>query len=240
MKLPPLPSSFAATRDALHQIAFFVLAPLRYEAVGRMGLRPTPGGFGTPEFDGKVARVDGGLLVFEEGDKIATRTITTVREASAFFGLDYEVDWFEDFGDPLEPWAPDQPLEVDPESARVLAHWFVYGFELLNRLRSHADSGDDASEPQLWPEHFDAAIEMGSEEEGRRASYGASPGDRDHSQPYLYVSAWGEIDRSNRYWNDEAFNGSSFPYPRLVEADDSVEAGVDFLIAGYRILSRDR
>jgi hypothetical protein len=170
---------------------------------------------------------------------VATRTITTVREAAAFFGLDYEVDWFEDFRDPLEPVDPDRPLEIDLDSARVLAHWFVYGFELLDRLRSHAAPDDDASEPQLWPEHFDAAIEMGSEEEGLRASYGASPGDRGHSEPYLYVSAWDEIDRSNPYWNDDAFKGSSFRYHLLVEADDPVEPGLDFLIAGYRILHGD-
>ncbi|MBW3667500.1 MAG: hypothetical protein KY394_07900, partial [Actinobacteria bacterium] len=92
-------------------------------------------------------------------------------------------------------------------------------------------------EVQLWPEHFDAATEMGDQEAGERASYGASPGDEDHPEPYIYVSAWGEIDRSDPYWNDEAFNGASLSYGELAEADDPVEKGLEFLLAGYRILT---
>lgn len=234
MRLVPLPAQFAATRDALHQIAFFALAPARYEAVGRMGLRPTPGGFGTPEFEGRVARVEGDLLVHEQADNIATRTITTVRDAATFFGRDYEVEWFDDFHDPLAAADPDLPLAIDLESARALAQWFAFGFAVLERLGSRAGAEDDATEPQLWPEHFDAAIDLGGE--GWRASYGASPGDDDHPEPYLYVSAWEDVDRSDAYWNDEAFNGSSLPYGELLEADNPVDRGIGFLLTGYRLL----
>lgn len=240
MSLASLPAEFAATRDALHQIAFYALAPARYRAVGRMGLQPTPGGFGTPEFDGRVARVEGDLLVHEEHDNMATRTITTVRDAASFFGLDYEVGWFEDFHDPLEPIDPDKALAVDLESSGALARWFAFGFEVLEGLRSRATPGDDPSEVQLWPEHFDAALEMGSEQEGFRAGYGASPGDKEHPQPYLYVSAWEEIDRSDPYWNDEAFNGASLAYDDLMAADDPVGRAIDFLLAGYRAVRGDR
>lgn len=237
MKPGPLPASFGDTRGALHQIAFFAIAPARYEAVGRMGLRSTPGGFGTPDFDGRVARVEDDLLVHEEEGNTATRTITTVRDAAAFFGRDYEVEWFEDFHDPLEPIDPDRPLEVDAEGARILASWFAFGFDLLERFSAH---GPDSTEIQLWPEHFDVAIEMGDEEAGRRASYGASPGDEDHPEPYIYVSAWGEIDRANPYWNDKAFNGASLSYAELAEADNPVETGLEFLLAGYGVLTGDR
>jgi len=236
MRLAPLPAEFAVTRGALHQIAFFALAPARYRAVGRMGLQPTPGGFGTPEFDGKVARVEGDLLVHEEHDNIATRTITTVRDAASFFGLDYEVEWFEDFHDPLQPVDPDRTLVVDLESAGVLGRWFAFGFEVLEGLRSRAVAGDDPSEVQLWPEHFDAALDMGSEPEGLRAGYGASPGDKEHPQPYLYVSVWAEIDRSDTYWNDETFNGASLPYDELAAADDPAGRAIEFLHVGYRAL----
>lgn len=237
MNLAPLPAEFAATRDALHQIAFFAVAPVRYEAKGRMGLRSTPGGFGTPEFDGQVARVEGHLLVFTKEGNTATRTITTVRDAANFFGRDYEVQWYDDFHDPLEPVDPDRPLEVDLESTRVLATWFAYGFDLLDRLRGH---GPGTSEVQLWPEHFDVATELGDEKAGQRASYGASPGDAAHREPYLYVSAWGEIDRSEPYWNDEAFNGASVSYAELAAAEDPMERGLEFLLAGYRALTGDR
>ncbi|MGH8947129.1 MAG: hypothetical protein ACRDVL_13405 [Acidimicrobiia bacterium] len=237
--LPPLPTEFAVTRDALHQIAFFVLGRLRYQAVGRMGLRPTPSGFGTPEFEGRVARVEGDLLVYEQEGNIATRTITTVREAAEFVGLDYQVVWFEDFHDPLEPVDTDLRLPVDFESAHVLGRWFAFGFDVLQRLRSQTAAEEAASEPQLWPEHFDAAVEMGNEVEDRRATYGASPGDRAHPTPYLYVSAWGDIDRSDLYWNDDSFNGSSLPYDQLLETSDPAGRALEFLLAGVDALGAD-
>lgn len=236
MNLASLPAAFVDTRDALHQLAFFAVAPVRYEAVGRMGLRSTPGGFGTPQFEGRVARVEDDLLVFTRDGNTASRTITTVRDAAKFFGRDYETEWFPDFHDPVEPVDPDRPLGIDLESARALANWFAYGFDLLERLRGHGY----ASEVQLWPEHFDAATEIGDEEAGQRAGYGASPGDADHPEPYLYVSAWGEIDRSDPYWNDESFNGASLAYAELAGAEDPMERGLEFLLAGYRALTGDR
>jgi hypothetical protein len=137
-RLPELPAEFVATRNALHQVAFFAMSPARYQVTGRMGLRATPGGFGTPEYEGKVARVEGLSLVLEERDRSATQIITTVREAARFFGVDYRVDWFQKFRDPLEPMDPDETLQVDEESARVLAHWFGFGSAVLGELRAHA------------------------------------------------------------------------------------------------------
>jgi hypothetical protein len=235
-RLPELPAEFVATRNALHQVAFFAMSPARYQVTGRMGLRATPGGFGTPEYEGKVARVEGLSLVLEERDRSATQTITTLREAARFFGVDYRVDWFQKFRDPLEPMDPDETLQVDEESARVLAHWFGFGSAVLGELRAHAGPDEEVSEVQLWPEHFDPAIELGAEDLGRRASYGASPGDPNHAEPYFYVSAWGEIDRDDPYWNDPHFNGSSLPYSPLTEGDDPEATVLDFLRRGRAIL----
>ena len=86
---------------------------------------------------------------------------------------------------------------------------------------------------QLWPEHFDTAVEMGSYDLGRRASYGASPGDAAHPEPYLYVAAWGEIDRSDGYWNDENFNGASLSYQDLLAAGDQRETAMAFFRQGF-------
>ena len=119
---------------------------------------------------------------------------------------------------------------------RFLGEWFAYGFAVLNRLREHGVQDDDVSEVQLWPEHFDPATELGDYEKGERASFGASPGDDDHRAPYLYVSAWSDIDRSNPYWNDQSFNGASLSYEELRAAADPVRMGLDFLLEGYRIL----
>lgn len=235
MTLHDLPDSFPETRAALHQLAFFVISPTRYSATGRMGLEATHGGFGTPEFGGRVARVECDLLVDSQGGNVATRTISTLRDAAEFFGIVYEPTWFPDFRDPLQPTDPDRGLDVDPVSAMALGAWFDFGFEILGDLRSHSVDGDGPSTVQLWPEHFDPATELGDQERGRRASYGASPGDDVHTEPYLYIAPWGEK-TSDDFWNDASFGGASLPYSRLREADDPKDVALEFLLAGHRRL----
>jgi hypothetical protein len=239
MNLQPLPAGFGATRDALHQIAFFAVAPARYQAEGRMGLRAAPGGFGTPEFDGRVARVEGNTLVHEQADAAASQTITSVRAAADFFGVEYRTDWYDDFRDPLTPMDPDVELPVEDEAGRALGTWFDFGHGVLVTLRSYGSEDDDVSTVQLWPEHFDPAIEMGGGEDRLRASYGLSPGDPAHPEPYVYVAAWGEIDRSIPYWNDQAFNGSSLGHAAILAAPDPAKMALDFLLEGYRLLHAD-
>lgn len=239
MRLENPPDSYVPTREALHQIAFFAVAPSRYLIEAKMGLRATPGGFGTPQFDGTVARVEGSSLVLENEAGVASQEITTVRAACEFFGHEYEVDWYSNFRDPLRPVDPDEQLGVEDESARTVGRWFDFATDILERLRAQGLDDDDVSEVQLWPEHFDPAIEMGRHDRGRRASYGGSPGDPAHPHPYLYVSAWGDIDRSNAYWNDDAFNGSSLGYAELARAEDPVQTALDFLLRGYGILHSD-
>ena len=232
----PLSNSYGVTRDHLHQLAYFALSPARHRVEGRMGLRATATGFGTPEFDGRVARVDGSLLVHEQGGNVATQEISTVREAAEFFGGDYVEVWFEKFKDPLAPIGPDVALSVDADDSRLIGAWFRFGFEVLDSFRSDSQTADDASSTQIWPEHFDAAMETGDVDSGRRASYGFSPGDEAHPDPYVYVAAWGEIDRSDAYWNDEAFNGSSLGYAEIAASPDPFDAAIGFLRDGYRIL----
>ena len=234
--LSDLPESFERTRDHLHQLAFFALSPARHKADGHMGLRHHDGGFGTPEFGGRTVRIEGDLLVDHHRDSVATQTFTTLREAVRFLGNEYQEDWFSGFRDPLKPLGPDHPLDVDPEATHSLGRWFGFAWLVLEELRAHARSEDDPSEVQLWPEHFDAATELGDYDKGERASYGASPGDANHSEPYVYVSAWSEIDRSNPYWNDESFNGASLSYQALRDSDDPVRAAIDFFLEGHRIL----
>ena len=236
MKLDSLPTSFVTTRVALHQIAFFAVSPARYKAMGRMGLTATPGGYGTPEFDGRVLRVEGALLVDEQDGKVATQTITTIRAASEFFGNGYQAEWFADFHDPLSPADPDTTLEVDDASGRAIGEWFEFGVGVLNELRSHGQDGDDVSEVQLWPEHFDPATEMGDSDLGQRASFGASPGDGTHPEPYLYVAAWSDIDPSNAFWNEDSFNGASLTYREIIASADPRGRAIEFLVDGYRAL----
>lgn len=236
MKLGALPSNHVETREALHQLAFFAVSPVRYKATGRMGLTATPGGFGTPEFGGRVVRVEGDLLVHESEDGVATQTITTIRGAAEFFGIAYEPVWFSDFHDPLSPADPDTPLDISDEASRAIGEWFHFGMSVLDELRAHGQGGDDVSEVQLWPEHFDPATELGDPEKGQRASFGASPGDGSHPEPYLYVAPWSEIDQSNPYWNSQSFSGAILGLPELLESPDPHDRAVSFLLDGYRIL----
>ncbi len=92
------------------------------------------------------------------------------------------------------------------------------------------------SRVQLWPEHFDPAFEMGSSADDSTASYGASAGDSAHPEPYLYIAAWGSIDRSDRFWNDSTFNGASLGYRTLLEADDPYATALAFVEKGHRKL----
>ncbi len=66
------------TREALHTIAEHVLAPARYAVTGRIGLRATPGGFGTPPFPGSGGErqllVRDTMLVDRHGEDEQTRT----------------------------------------------------------------------------------------------------------------------------------------------------------------------
>ena len=76
---------------------------------------------------------------------------------------------------------------LDLTAGAVLADWFEFTTEALEHLRADADPDDDVTIVRIWPEHFDAAIDMGDGDAGRRATYGGSPGDRNHGEPYLYA-----------------------------------------------------
>lgn len=236
-RLAQLPSSFAATRAAGHQAAFFVVSPARHAATGKLGLRWTRGGFGTPFFgDDEQIRIEGDRLVVQHRDRVRSQQLTTLIDAAEFVGIPYREPWFEGFHDPPAPAGPDVPLTVDPAGAAALDDWFGFATAVLEELR-RTRAARDVSRVQLWPEHFDPAVEQGGPDAGQRASYGASPGDDAHPEPYLYVAAWGGIDRSDPYWNDTAFNGASLAYAELLAADDQYATALDFLGHGHRRLT---
>jgi hypothetical protein len=232
-RLSPLPTGYEATRRALHEVAFFALAPKRHAATGKLGLRYTHRGFGTPFFgDDEQVRVESGLLVYQQGDQVATTTLTTPGQACEFLGVPYKEVWYEGFHDPLSPAGSDAPLEVSTEAADAVGDWLGFATLVLEQMR-RTPGAEDVSRVQLWPEHFDLAFEMGSQENGSRASYGASAGDDQHHEPYLYVAAWSEMDRSDPYWNDANFNGASLTYRELLEADDQKKTAIDFFRSGF-------
>jgi hypothetical protein len=228
-RLQELPAGFEATRDSIHQMAYFVLAPARHRANTKIGLRYTAHGLGTPFFGDDVQiRVEGTELVLQRGREVTSARVTNLAEAAELTGIPYRERWFPRFTDPLPPVGPEAPLEVEERPMTALADWFGFGTLVLEELRAQAAPGDDPSLVQLWPEHLDPSLVIGNPERGRRATLGASPGDGGHPEPYLYVSPWGEVDGEDPVWNDHHFNGASLSYQELLAADDQRMAAVRF------------
>jgi hypothetical protein len=155
---------------ALHEAAAELVAPAR-KPEHEIALEATPGGFGTPFFVFDQARrrvrVEGDELIQEcdESERRAPlRSLCVAGEAiTELLPIDTRLD--------------DQPLSVDVAASRALGAYFAFGAEVLGRLLADAAPDDEASPARLWPEHFDIAIELGSEAAGRRANYGLSPGE---------------------------------------------------------------
>ncbi|MGH9018816.1 MAG: hypothetical protein ACRDY1_13785 [Acidimicrobiales bacterium] len=205
--LRDLPPTFAATRASLHLVAARILGAARFAAVGRLGLVVVPGGFGTPEFDGRRLLVVDGQL----SDGSRRQPITTLLDAGAFAGVDPTVSPHPVLDLPGDPTAP---LPVDPAAAAALATWLETSQTLLTALTDAGAGADDPSSLQLWPEHFDLALESGPE--GSRANYGASPGDETIDQPYLYVGPHEK--RHGSFWN--APFGAALPYSAIRAGED--------------------
>jgi hypothetical protein len=221
--LAPLPRLFAETRESLHAVAEHVLVPARHAATGKIGLRFTYHGFGTPYFgDDRQLRIEDGQLV--DGDR--RHRLSTLGEAAAFLGTALGAS--ADVYPPTRPCDPDAPLMVDNGAARALGDWYGYCASLLEQLRAESDAADGPGRVQLWPEHFDLAVDLGPD--GRRANYGGSPGDEHHAEPYLYVGPF--EGREGSFWN--APFGAVLGYSDILAGAD----GLEFLRAGRKELER--
>ena len=215
--LRPLPAPFAETRLALHRVGELVVSPARRAGTGNeISLRYTRGGFGTPFYaDDMQVRVEGSELIVVEDSGERRAEIKSVMQAAELVGTLDPAD--------LDP----APLAVDGEAASVLGDWYGFVTIVLAELRARVGGGLDASTINLWAEHFDVAVELGSEEAGQRAGYGGSPGDDDHPDPYLYVGPWGEVPEGE-VWNATHFGGALLPYDVLLASDDQVALALEF------------
>jgi hypothetical protein len=215
-----LPDSFAATRDALHRVAEEIVAPAR-KPDNEIALRRTPGGFGTPPFDldgtETQIRVEGVELVVSRGGEDERIALGSLAEAGAALGAELL---------PGGPPADASALELDPEAAARLADFYEFSDGALREALESFSPEASPSEINLWPEHFDLAFEAGSEEAGSRANYGASPGDENHPEPYLYVGPWSEVE--GELWDATAFTGAELSYRELASAPDPAAAAREF------------
>ena len=221
--LAPLPAAFETTRDALHRLAVYVISPAQRLVNGEIIMRPSEGGFSTFEFgDGRVVGVRLDRLVVDGRE----HPITSLRAAAGLLGIEPDVGQQEQFDVPPHGDL-DEPLPVDPDGAMALGDWYAFAAEALEAVRADAESGDDPTIVRIWPEHFDAAIDMGDRDRQRRATYGASPGDRHYDEPYLYASPWaGRIDG---FFDDPTFKGAALRRSQLEGSPDPARAAVQFL-----------
>ena len=208
----------------------YVISPARQRANGKMALRWTLGGIGTPFFgEDEQVRIRGTDLVRQRGSEAWADPITSLDKAAAFV-LDGPPDgtWTEAFDVPaMDP--TDEELPVDLEAARFLASWYGFAWSVLEELRADTESVEP-SRVQLWPEHFDAAFDCLSEE--RRATFGASPGDASSDEPYLYVIS----PRVSAIPGDPvglrpSFDGAMLPLSGLVDAPDQRATALEFFRA---------
>ena len=239
--LAALPDTFAATRDALQRVAVHIVARARSQGTGRFGLRATVGGFGTPEYGDDVVRVrvSDGLLVRETaGTGGATTAATaidgaTLADLAEVAGVDLGADL--DVGHDTPPLGDTaEVLRVDAEAAGVLAAWYATVATALDRTAAELPTAATPSAVQLWPEHFDVALDAAATDE-RRANLGGSPGDGFSAVPYAYVGPWTD-DRPGdaEFWN--APFGAVVRYDDLVTETDPVAALATFFVDGMRRL----
>lgn len=231
--LRPIPPGLVEQRVALHRLATYVVAPARHRANGKFGLRWTRGGFGTPFFGDDVQiRVEGDQLVMQERDRARATAITSLSAAAEFIGGEIDAETAAEHDSP-EVGDTEADLGVSVVVTAFLDAWWGMGTAALEQLRAD-EASVEASRVQMWPGHFDPAIEVGDED--RRASYGASPGDGGSDQPYLYVSVWWpdrlQLEADDPFWNAEAYTGATMPFATLAAADDPVVTALDFYRRG--------
>lgn len=205
-RLEPLPASFAETRVALHTVAEAIVAPAR-KPENEISLRYTRGGFGTPFFD-------------QDGVDCQVRVCRgdLVRQRGG-----------EETTEPL-------PAGVDADASSALGDFYGFACSVLEQLRADQATDGDPALVRLWPGHFDIATEIGSESRGTRANFGASPGDEDHDEPYLYVGPWKPELASGELWNAIGFSGAELGYSELLAAEDQRRVALGFFGERYRAL----
>lgn len=238
-RLPQPPPSLPATRLAMHRVAVYVVSPARRRANGKIALRWTLGGLGTPFFgDDMQVRIAGHHVVRQRGDDVAAEAVTSLAAAADLvLGGPPDVAWAEPFDVPAVG-DPHEELAIDSDAAAFLGDWYGFGYSVLEELRSDAAS-TDPNRVQLWPEHFDAAFDCLADD--RRATFGVSPGDEAVDEPYLYVlPAHFESVAAEDIWNADAFSGAVLRLSEFVDAPDQRDAALSFLRGCRDVLRGDQ
>ena len=205
--------ALVTTRLTWHALAEHVLASARYRSNGKIGLRFTRGGFGTPFFgeDEQLRVAVDGLWVVR-GGVITAHPLTTARRAADAAGIVPGAPT--DVYTPTTPLEPDAPLEADAASAWFFGDWFGFGASVLEELRAAAPVADEPGLVQLWPEHFDLSVDFGNDD------------------AYVYISPWKQ--QSGSFWNEGSF--ASLSLADFADAPDQRRAALDFFARGRALL----
>lgn len=113
--------------------------------------------------------------------------------------------------------SPQEEIVLDLDQVRVVESALALGDAALR-------SFSPASDPVLWPEHFDVAVTV------EEVNYGVSPGDSFHERPYAYVGPHRRA--SGDFWN--APFGAALP----LEEDADVATVAAFFAEGSREAAR--
>jgi len=211
-------------------VAAHVLAQARATSAGQISLRVVPGGFATPPFgpDETVVRVSGGWLLVERWVAAKPNTVarsldgSTLRELAAVAGLVLAAD-FSVGPETPPPGDPDAALVVDPDAVLAWASWMGAGVVAVDAVTAWIGAAADATVLQLWPEHFDAGLDVATP--SGRCNLGMSPGDRICAEPYAYLGPW-EHERpgATGYWNARF---GAFASATSLSKDGDVSAALD-------------
>ncbi|HYV58454.1 MAG TPA: hypothetical protein VFA62_00130, partial [Acidimicrobiia bacterium] len=178
-------------------------------------------------------RVDGTDMVVHDGAETHTAPVTTVAAAAALAGTEPGAP--AGVYTPATRLVPDAPLVLDQSAVGFLGAWYGFAASVLEQLRAEARPAEGPSRVQLWPEHFDLSVDLGDEQAGGRGTFGASPGDDDEPDPYLYVTHWADV-TDDPYWNEERFGGAKLTAVELAGAPDQREVALTFLRRGRDLL----
>jgi hypothetical protein len=192
------------TRADLHRVAAHVLGRRRYEVSGHFGLRASPGGVATPSFgpEPEAVRLAGKLLVREIGGEAHAVALdgSTMGSLAEFAGANLGND-FSAGADTPPLGALDEVLHFASDELDALYDWFDLGARVLDEVLRGRPVPARRSVVQLWPEHFDVAMEV-ELRPGNAVTLGFSPGDSFSAEPYAYVGPdTDERPGDALYWN---------------------------------------
>lgn len=204
--------ALASTRRALHGIAESVLAGPQHRRSGELALRQSPGGFATtaePDL-----RVEERVLVVAGTHRIPLVGTLGALAHAADVEFGPAADLYPDHAD----IDPADEIVLDETSLKMIIDWFALGAAALATFAPDQPA-------RLWPEHFDLAIDLDA------VTYGVSPGDEAHPEPYAYIS--GQTDHPHEFWN------ASFGSVRSAADLESPELLDAFWREGQRRLESD-